>query len=127
MNTTIPQKQERCAAWHTVLTLYREMEEHRLLYTLRSRSASKKDAPATESTHDASRSFTLTVAHLCEGLVRERSLEDFSEDAVEAAAFTRLMAAELVFPEHLHDVWEDLKEERSERRSHLAEEIASRS
>lgn len=98
---------------HTVLTLYREAEEHRLLYTLRSRpikhsSSSKENLPSVLRTElPPLCAYTLTVEHLCGTSIRESTLEDFSEDLEEATAFTRMMAAELVFPEHLYDIWED--------------------
>ena len=96
MTTSVKKKSSPIPS-HTVLTLYRELEEHRLLYTLRSCASSQTGMPT----------FTLTVEHLYDNQITERCLENFSEDLEEATAFARLAAAELVFPEHLYDIWED--------------------
>ena len=117
---TAIQPKPKSTPHHTVLTLYREIEEHRLLYTLRSRPAARSlegnastlppmegALPPMEGNVSLSYAYTLTVEHLCGTHIRESTLEDFSTDLEEATAFTRMMAAELVFPEHLYDIWKD--------------------
>ena len=109
---TVIQPKQKSTHRHTVLTLYREVEEHRLLYTLRSRPidcSPEGEATLAPTGRDPLPfcAYTLTVEHLCGTRIRESTLEDFSEDLEEATAFTRMMAAELVFPEHLYDIWED--------------------
>ena len=109
---TAMQQKQKSTHRHTVLTLYREVEEHRLLYTLRSRPIDcspegEVTLAPTESNLLPLCAYTLTVEHLCGTRIRESTLEDFSEDLEEATAFTRMMAAELVFPEHLYNIWED--------------------
>ena len=92
---------EKCTSPRTVLTLYKEVDSHRLLYTLRSHPIP----------HTASRTFSLTVECLFQEKITDSTLEAFTSAEDYAIAITHLMAVNLVFPEHLVNVWEDLEKE----------------